>query len=388
MAMQESMKRRARSVSRFEARSDVSSNQKAAAAGGARPAAASGTAPDAEPGPEECAHLRACLRRDPPEIPARYFYDDHGSALFEAITELPVYYQTHTEIAILERHAAEIIERVRPRHLVELGSGAGRKIRSLLDAWQVSGRPAPDTRPASAGERGQSCTMLDINAAFLQQSIDRLRADYPGCAFRGVVGDFTADLHRLGPGTDRLIVFFAGTIGNLHPGERRQFLGTLAGMMTPGDGLLVGVDLVKDRATLEAAYDDRQGVTAAFNRNILDVVNRRFRGDFVPGAFAHRAFYDAENAWIEMRLRALRPMRVHLRAPGFGAGHSDGVALDLAQGAEIRTEISCKFTRDSVTAAAREAGLELTGWFTDPAQRFALALLGRSASPGVSRSAG
>jgi L-histidine N-alpha-methyltransferase len=217
--------------------------------------------------------------------------------------------------------------------------------------------------------------MLDINAAFLQQSIERLRADYPGCSFRGVVGDFTADLHRLGSDADRLIVFFAGTIGNLDPGERKRFLGTLAGMMTPGDGLLVGVDLVKDRAELEAAYNDPQGVTAAFNRNMLEVINRRFGGDFAPGAFEHRAFYDPENAWIEMRLRALRPMRVHLRVPD--------LAFDLPGGAEIRTEMSCKFTRASVTAAAHEAGLGLAGWFTDPAQRFALALLRRGDAGGV-----
>jgi L-histidine N-alpha-methyltransferase len=329
-------------------------------------------APGAEPGPEECAQLRACLQGDPPAIPARYFYDDHGSALFEAITRLPVYYQTRTEIAILERHAVEILARARPRHLVELGSGAGRKIRLLLDAWL--GSPALAARRARAGSqavRGPSCTMLDINAAFLQQSVDRLRADYPGCSFRGVVGDFTADLHRLGPGAARLIVFFAGTIGNLDPGERQQFLGMLAGMMSPGDALLVGVDLVKDRAELEAAYNDPEGVTAAFNRNMLAVINRRFRGDFAPGAFAHRAFYDAENAWIEMRLRALRPMRVQLRAPGLGAP----LALELAEGAEIRTELSCKFTRDSLAAAAHAAGLGLSAWFTDPAERFALALL-------------
>jgi L-histidine N-alpha-methyltransferase len=376
------MRRRARSVPRLESRT---AQVDGAAAGVASEPAAAGPEPGAEPSPEECAHLRARLQRDLPEIPARYFYDDYGSALFEAITELPVYYQTRTEISILERHAAEILDRVRPRHLVELGSGAGRKIRLLLDAWLASS--ARDTPPVRGrlrpGKRGRSCTMLDINAAFLQQSIDRLRADYPDCGFRGVVGDFTADLHRLGPGTDRLIVFFAGTIGNLDPGARRQFLGALAGMMTPGDGLLVGVDLVKEPAELEAAYNDPQGVTAAFNRNMLEVINRRFGGDFAPGAFEHRAFYDAENAWIEMRLRALRPMRVHLRAPGLG----DVLALDLAGGAEIRTELSCKFTRDSVTAAAHEAGLDLAGWFTDPAQRFALALLGRSASPGLPRSA-
>jgi L-histidine N-alpha-methyltransferase len=366
------MRRRARSASSLDCQEPQADGDVAADS-----ASETAAAPDAQPSPEECAHLRACLSRAVPEIPARYFYDDHGSALFEAITELPVYYQTRTEIAILEHHAAEILDRVRPRHLVELGSGAGRKIRLLLDAWL-----APSARSGPRAERGRSCTMLDINAAFLQQSVDRLRANYPGCGFRGVVGDFTTDLHRLGPGTDRLIVFFAGTIGNLDPGERLRFLGALADMMAPGDGLRLGVDLVKDHAVLEAAYNDPQGVTAAFNRNVLAVVNRRFRGDFDPDAFVHRAFYDPDNARIEMRLRALRPMRVHLRAPGL----ETDFALDLADGAEIRTEISCKFTRESLSTTARAANLGLTGWFTDPEQRFALALLTRSAAPDLPRS--
>jgi L-histidine N-alpha-methyltransferase len=326
--------------------------------------------PSSPPGADECAHLRACLRRPLPEIPPRYFYDDRGSELFEAITGLPVYYQTRTEMAILERHAAEILALVRPRHLVELGSGAGRKIRLLLDTWGArqprAGAPAHD----------RLCTMLDINAAFLQQSVQRLRADYPGCQFRGVVGDFTADLHRLelgaGQGGHRLIVFFAGTIGNLYPAERAAFLRALAGMMAPGDGLLIGVDLVKDRAELEAAYNDPEGITAAFNRNMLAVVNRRFDADFVPEAFAHRAFYDGDAAWIEMRLAALRPMAVRLGALD--------LTLSLDAGAEIRTEVSCKFTAASLRAAAAEAGLGLARWFTDPAQRFALALLTGSAS--------
>lgn len=330
----------------------------------AESAAAPGTA--SAPSSEECASLRACLSRALPEIPPRYFYDDRGSELFEVITGLPVYYQTRTEVAILEQHAAEILALVRPRHLVELGSGAGRKIRLLLDAWG-----ARDTR-SSSHARDRSCTMLDINAAFLQQSVQRLRADYPGCGFRGIVGDFTADLHRLGQGNNRLIVFFAGTIGNLDPVERTAFLRTLAGLMSPSDALLVGVDLVKDRAELEAAYNDPQGVTAAFNRNMLEVVNRRFDADFVPEAFAHRAFFDADAAWIEMRLGALRPMTVHLGALD--------LVIELDAGAEIRTEISCKFTAASVRAAAEEAGLGLARWFPDPAHRFALALLTRSAS--------
>ncbi len=307
-----------------------------------------------KPSPEECALLRASLLRPMPEIPPRYFYDDPGSELFERITDLSVYYQTRTEIGILERWAPTIIEAANPRHIVELGSGAGRKIRLIFDAWG-------DRR------RGGRCTMLDINELFLRQSIERLESDYPGCQYRGVVGDFTRDLDRLGPAGQRLILFFAGTIGNLYPEERQIFLSGLAATMPPGDAFLVGVDLVKDKVRLEAAYNDPEGVTAEFNRNILAVVNRRFDANFVPDHFRHRAFYDSVNDWIEMRLTADRAMVVHL-----GALSMD---LSFAEGSEIRTEISCKFTRQSLAATAAGADLAIDGWYTDPEELFALALL-------------
>jgi L-histidine N-alpha-methyltransferase len=316
---------------------------------------------------DERARLKAMLSRPLPEIPPVYFYDDQGSALFEQITRLPVYYQTRTEIGILEAHAAEVMSVTRPRHLVELGSGAGRKIRLLLDAWQRGGNGG-----------GRTCTMLDVNALFLEESLSVLRRDYgagdagKALEFRGVLGDFTTDLGLLGPGGDRLTVLFAGTIGNLYPAERRAFFQELARGMEARDALLLGVDLVKDRAVLEAAYDDPEGVTAAFNRNALRVLNQRFGADFDPAAFAHRAFYDADSAWIEMRLRATRPMRVHLPALE--------LELDLARGAEIRTEVSCKFTRASITASAAEGGLSLSRWYTDPEGLFALAILHRSTS--------
>ncbi|MRG97157.1 L-histidine N(alpha)-methyltransferase [Polyangium spumosum] len=308
---------------------------------------------------DEGAALRESLLQELPEIPARYLYDDKGSELFERITELSVYYQTRTEIAILENAAVDIVARARPRHLVELGSGAGRKIRLLLDALRTHGQ-------------GATCTMLDINELFLLQSIDRLSVDYPTFAFRGIVGDFLTDLGRLGPAGERLLVFFAGTVGNLHPDERRSFLGELAQRMADSDALLLGVDLVKDPARLEAAYDDPEGVTAAFNLNVLSVLNRRFGGDFDPSGFRHRAFYDRENAWIEMRLVARRRQDVRLAALDLG--------LDLDAGAEIRTEISCKFTRASLEACAAEAGLSIDRWYTDPEDLFALALLRRRRS--------
>ena len=308
---------------------------------------------------DEGAALRVMLQKELPEIPPRYLYDDLGSELFERITELSVYYQTRTELAILERAATDIVAHARPRHLVELGSGAGRKIRLLLDALR-------------AGGQGATCTMLDINELFLRQSTGRLSADYPEFVFRGIVGDFMTDLGRLGPAGERLIVFFAGTVGNIHPDERRSFLGELARRMDGSDALLLGVDLVKDPARLEAAYDDPEGVTAAFNLNVLSVLNRRFGGNFDPSGFRHRAFYDPKNAWIEMRLVASRKHVVHLGALDLG--------LDLDPGAEIRTEISCKFTRDSLESAAAEAGLTIDRWFTDPDDLFALALLRRRPS--------
>lgn len=309
------------------------------------------------PSEPECAALRESLSRALPEIPPHYFYDDVGSELFERITELDVYYPTRTEIAILERWAPHIVERSGCQHLVELGSGAGRKIRLLLDAWPPS-------------QDDWSCTMLDINELFVRQSLARLAADYPRGQFRGVVGNFVHDLDRLGPPGQRLIVFFAGTIGNLHPHERQTFLAQLAAGMGARDRFLVGIDLVKDPARIEAAYNDPQGVTAAFNRNTLTVLNRRFQGDFDPSAFAHRAFFDTHHAWIEMRLRALRDTSVHLRGLD--------LRLDLHAGSEIRTEISCKFTRDRFVSALADAGLCVDDWFSDPEQQFALVLVRRA----------
>ena len=308
-------------------------------------------------GPDERAILRELLLRPLPEVPALYLYDDVGSELFERITELGVYYQTRTEISILEKFGAEIMQCAAPRCIVELGSGAGRKIRLLLDAW-------------AADHAERTCTMLDINESFVRQSMDRLGADYPNIRFRGVVGDFTRNLADLGPSGGRLLVLFAGTMGNFDPGQRRRFLRELSRGMDSTDMFLVGVDLVKDAARLEAAYDDPEGVTAAFNVNMLSVLNRRFAGDFDVGAFRHRAWYDVENAWIEMRLVSTRPSRVRLEKLDLD--------LTLREGAEIRTEISCKFTRQSLASTAREAGLSLISWYSDPEELFAVALLRRS----------
>jgi L-histidine N-alpha-methyltransferase len=295
-------------------------------------------------------------RRPLPELPCKYFYDERGSRLFDAITELPEYYPTRTETRILKAHAAEIVEAVRPLELAELGSGAGRKIRFFLDAMQ-------------ALSRLESVLLLEINEPYLRESVSRLQADYPQARVRGVTGDFVSDLSVLGPGGERLLLFLAGTIGNLHPDALAAFFESAAAVLAPGDGFLVGVDLVKDPARLHAAYNDGLGVTAEFNRNILRVLNHRLGAGFDPADFDHHAFWDAEQQWIEMRLRARR--RVAVRIP------AAAMTLRLEAGEEIRTELSCKYTQESFTARLGETGLVLERWITDAECLFASALLRR-----------
>jgi L-histidine N-alpha-methyltransferase len=304
------------------------------------------------------AEVRAGLLARPRTLPAKYFYDDRGSALFEAITRLPEYYQTRTEESLLARVADQLIARTRPRELVELGSGAGRKIGLLLEAMARAGC-------------ARRVTLFDINAAFVRHAAARLRAADPAVTVRGAVGDFTDDLRALGTGAGRLAILFGGTIGNFHPDHVPGFLRRLAAQLAPGDHFLVGLDLVKDRARLEAAYNDSAGVTAAFNRNVLRHINHALGGDFDVGAFEHVAFWHPRRRWIEMRLRASRAMRAHVAAARLD--------LTLAAGDEIRTEISCKYTRRSFTARVRGTGFALDRWLTDPDDLFALALLRRTA---------
>jgi L-histidine N-alpha-methyltransferase len=303
------------------------------------------------------ADVRFGLLAPEPWLPSKYFYDDRGSQLFEEITRLPEYYQTRTEEAILESIADDVIARTVPSELVELGSGEGRKIRLLLD------------RIADRGLLGR-CVLLDINQRSVCESAARLEAQYPGLVVRGLVGDFTRDLDVIGQDSGRLALFFAGTIGNLHPRDVPRFLRRMAAVLPSGDAFLVGVDLVKDEARLHAAYNDAAGVTAAFNLNILRVLNQRLGADFDLTAFEHVAFYDRRRAWIEMRLRARRAVQVRIPQAG--------LELAYAPGDEIRTEISCKYTRQSFDERLRATGFEIEEWYTDPDQLFALALLRRT----------
>jgi L-histidine Nalpha-methyltransferase len=296
--------------------------------------------------------VRHGLTRSFKELPPKYFYDERGSELFDRITTLPEYYPTRCERQILNRHAPRIVRATDAEELVELGSGTASKTRALLYAMAGHGslrRYVP----------------FDFDPSVVEACALELTELYPGLDVHGVVGDFGRDLDRIPDGNRRLFAFLGGTIGNLAPDERAEFLSGLREQMGPEDRLVIGTDLVKDRYVLEAAYNDSAGVTAEFNRNVLRVINEGLDADFNPEAFEHVAFFDEANSWIEMRLRANGAQRVRI----------DGADLEVtfADGEEIRTEISAKFTREAVDRELRAAGLRLDEFFTDGSKLFGLA---------------
>jgi L-histidine Nalpha-methyltransferase len=299
------------------------------------------------------------LTRPFKELPPKHFYDARGSELFERICELPEYYPTRTEKSILERQAGAIVRRTGAGELVELGSGSAEKARILLDAM------------ASAGEL-RRYVPLDVSETVVRDAAHQLVDEYDGLQVHGVIGDFQRHLHRVPDpdGTPRIVALLGGTIGNFPPGTRRALLRDIRELLEPGDHLLLGTDLVKDAAVLEAAYDDSEGITAEFNRNVLRVINRELDADFAPEAFDHIAFFDRRHEWIEMRLRALRPCSVLIAGLG--------LRVEFAAGEELRTEISAKFTRARLEADYNSAGLTLEEWYTDPDELFALTLAGRA----------
>ncbi|WP_326552333.1 L-histidine N(alpha)-methyltransferase [Micromonospora sp. NBC_01813] len=299
------------------------------------------------------ADARAGLTAEAKWLPPKWFYDKYGSELFERITTLPEYYPTRAERAALAAHATDIATVTGARTLVELGSGSSEKTRLLLDALHQRGHL-------------DRFVPLDVSESALRDAATALDRDYPGLTVHGIVGDFTRHLDRIPTSADRLVAFLGGTIGNLVPTERAAFLAALRAVLRPGEWLLLGTDLVKDPATLVAAYDDAQGVTAEFNRNVLHVLNRQLGGDFDPAAFRHVAHWDVEREWIEMRLLAERDMTVHLA--------DLDLVVPFAAGEQLRTEVSAKFRRPGVTAELAAAGFELTHWWTDPADRFAISL--------------
>jgi L-histidine N-alpha-methyltransferase len=287
------------------------------------------------------------------ELPPKYFYDERGSQLFERITELPEYYPTRAERAILDARAREIVDVAGTSMLIELGSGSAAKTRCLFDAM----------RDADALE---AYVPVDISEEITRETATRLSGEYDGLRVHGVVCDYETHLERIPREPGGLIAFLGGTIGNFHPQVRRSFLARIASLMYPEDRFLLGTDLVKDRTRLEAAYNDSAGVTAEFNRNVLYVLNRELGADFDPAAFAHRAFWDEVNWWIDVRLRSLSDQTVTIPAIE--------MEVEFAEREEMRTEISAKFTREQLEAIYAEVGLELVEWWTDPDGLFALSL--------------
>ena len=290
------------------------------------------------------------------ELPPKYFYDERGSDLFERITELPEYYQTRTELAVLRALAEPLAERYLPAELVELGSGASRKAEPLLAAM-------------TAARGGVRYAPFDVCPEMLLASAGRLAKAFTGLWVHAVAGDFGAHLGGIpAPPADgaRLVAFLGGTIGNLMPEDRAPFLRSVGELMRPGDLLLVGTDLAGDPRRIRSAYDDAAGVTAEFNLNVLRVLNRELGSDFDPDRFEHVAVYEREHPWIEMRLRSRERQTVNLPAID--------LTVAFEEGEEMRTEVSCKFSRGSVEAMYADAGFELVEWHTDEREWFAVSV--------------
>jgi L-histidine N-alpha-methyltransferase len=312
----------------------------------------------------------AGLTATPKSLPPKWFYDAQGSALFEKITELPEYYPTRAERAILRAVAPEIAALTGATTLVELGSGSSEKTRLLLSALRDAGTL-----------RGY--VPVDVSESALAAAGDALAAEYPGLAVHAVVADFEKYLGvpsdagsgvtgdgAAGDGGNgdgpRLVAFLGSTIGNMVPDERAVFLRRVRAQLRPGDAFLLGTDLVKDPAVLVAAYDDSAGVTAAFNKNVLAVLNAELGADFDLDAFDHLAVWDAGREWIEMRLRAASAQRVRVA--------DLGLTVEFAAGEQMRTEVSAKFREAGVRTELAAAGLAMRSWWTDEGSQFGLSL--------------
>jgi L-histidine Nalpha-methyltransferase len=308
------------------------------------------------------AQLRSALEDDvrrgltarPKAIPPLWFYDEAGSRLFEEITRLPEYYPTRAERRLLTEHAAEIARLAEADTLVELGAGACDKTRLLLDAMRTSG-PLRRYVP------------FDVSDEFLREAAAGLLEEYSGLSVHAVVGDFRHHLNRIPVAGTRLVAFLGGTIGNLVPAERQQFLFDLNATMVEGDHLLLGVDLVKDRDIIVAAYDDSQGVTAAFNKNVLNVINHELGADFDPQCFDHVALWNETDQWIEMRLRSIRTQAVRVNALDLD--------VEFLAGEDLLTEISAKFVPDHLEGELLAADFVLDAMWGADEGEFVLALV-------------
>ena len=300
--------------------------------------------------------VRRGLGAHPLRLPPKWLYDDEGSRLFDEITRLPEYYPTEAERRILLDHAADVVATSDATTVVELGSGTSDKTRTLLDAFAAAGRL-------------QRFVPVDVSEQTLRDAAAMLSERYPGLAVEAVVGDFTLHLAHLPlnePGQTRLVAFLGGTIGNLYVEERAAFLGALADTLETGDWLLLGTDLVKPVDRLVAAYHDPGGVTEAFVRNSLAVLNSQLGADFDLGAYSYVPFWDGHLERMDLRLRADSPQ--HVTVPGAD------LTLHLAAGDEIQVEISSKFRPAGIRAELDAAGFETVELFTDPAGDFGLTL--------------
>ncbi len=297
--------------------------------------------------------VRKGLTSTPKTLPPKYFYDARGSELFDEITRLEEYYPTRAERAILDAHADDIALATRARTLVELGSGTSEKTRLLLRALTGVGTL-------------ERFVPFDVDPAVLKDASAGVAEEFPSLEVAPVVGDFEHHLGHLPSHPQKLVAFLGSTIGNLDPGQRARFLAEVRATLHDGDALLLGTDLVKDPSRLVAAYDDRGGVTAEFDKNVLRVLNRDLDADFDADAFEHVALWDPEHEWIEMLLESTRRQDVRVAA----------LDLDVSftQGEQLRTEISAKFRHEGVVAELGSAGLEVVHWWTDPAGDFGLSL--------------
>ncbi|HFD81487.1 MAG TPA: L-histidine N(alpha)-methyltransferase [Gammaproteobacteria bacterium] len=303
------------------------------------------------PSPGIAGDARAGLLQQPRSMPPKYFYDERGSRLFDAICDTPEYYPTRMEERLLQNHALEIVRRARPDHILEFGSGTARKTRHLFDACELEGWHS-------------AYWPFDVCEAMLEESGRSLLQRYEWLEVNALVGDYLGGLRAMPrPQGNCLYVFLGGTIGNFSERQARAFLAELRALMRPGDRLLLGADRLKDAGVLHAAYNDAAGLTAAFNLNLLRVLNRELDADFRPEAFAHCACFNQDEQQVEMYLVSRHRQRVRLAELG--------VVLDFAAGERIQTEISRKFTADGLETLLSSAGLAVAhhfeagdGWFS------------------------
>jgi L-histidine Nalpha-methyltransferase len=297
--------------------------------------------------------VRAGLTQSPKVLQPRWFYDDAGSLLFEEITRLPEYYQTRTEMAILERHAPDVVARTRSASMVELGAGSCTKSKVLIRAARGMGTL-------------WTFVPFDISESTLRQAASMLVDEFPDLTIYCVTGDFDAHMSQIPRFGSQLFVFLGSTIGNFDPKQARRFLADVRSLMKPGDHFLLGVDLVKDESELVAAYDDSQGVTARFNLNVLGRINREFGADFDLARFRHVALWNAAESRVEMHVQSLCDQEVTIPAAD--------LRVVFEENERMRTEICTKYVRSGVDRMLAEADLKVSAWYTDPAERYGLVL--------------